>query len=333
MEPQKSVQLYLDHESSRKAHQTVQSYEYRLNHYLNWCEENDIDDIGDLTKDSVREIEEYRRKPDPAKPTLKSFIDTLRLYLRFIYQYGYVDSELAEAAQSPDLRKKENVREDIVDSDDAHAILEKLDRFKYASRSHALVILLWRTGMRTGSIRSLDLADVDLDEQHLNINHRPESDTPLKNQKDGERYVALSAETCAVLRDYIEENRIDVTDESGRKPLLTTKVGRIARNTIRKWSYRLTRPCWYSGECPHGRELSECRASVERNDNYGYECPSAVSAHAWRRGAITHFLREDMPETVVSDRANVSKDVIDRHYDKRTKKEKMEQRRDYIDSV
>jgi len=67
-----------------------------------------------------------------------------------------------------------------------------------------------------------------------------------------------------VLRDYIEENRIDVTDESGRKPLLTTKVGRIARNTIRKWSYRLTRPCWYPGECPHGRELSECRASVGR---------------------------------------------------------------------
>jgi len=63
------------------------------------------------------------------------------------------------------------VREDIVDSDEAHAILEKLDRFKHASRSHALILLLWGTGMRTGSIRSLDLPDVDLEEQHLNINY------------------------------------------------------------------------------------------------------------------------------------------------------------------
>jgi len=40
-----------------------------------------------------------------------------------------------------------------------------------------------------------------------------------------------------------------------------------------------------------------------------------------------------MPETIVSDRTNVSTDVLDRDYDKPTKKEKMEQRRGYIDSV
>lgn len=39
---------------------------------------------------------------------------------------------------------------------------------------------------------------------------------------------------------------------------------------------------------------------------------------------------EDMPEKVVSNRANVSQAVIDQHYDRRTEREKMEQRREFI---
>lgn len=51
----------------------------------------------------------------------------------------------------------------------------------------------------------------------------------------------------------------------------------------------------------------------------------------FRRGAITHYLHSNVPETAVSDRANVSAEVIDQHYDQRTRKEKMEQRRQYLD--
>jgi hypothetical protein len=40
-----------------------------------------------------------------------------------------------------------------------------------------------------------------------------------------------------------------------------------------------------------------------------------------------------VPETAVSDRADVTKDIIDQHYDQRSDKEKMEQRRGYLDKV
>jgi hypothetical protein len=58
-----------------------------------------------------------------------------------------------------------------------------------------------------------------------------------------------------------------------------------------------------------------------------------VGPHAIRRGSITHYLNSDIPETAVSDRANVSSEVLEKHYDRRNKKEKMEQRRKYLDNI
>lgn len=60
------------------------------------------------------------------------------------------------------------------------------------------------------------------------------------------------------------------------------------------------------------------------------KCPSSCSPHAIRRDAITHWLTADVPEQAVCARANVSPDVIDQQYDRRTEREKMEQRRQYL---
>jgi len=83
-------------------------------------------------------------------------------------------------------------------------------------------------------------------------------------------------------------------------------------------------------DCPHDREVDSCQATDHDDAS---KCPSSVSPHPIRRGSITHYLNSDVPETAVGDRANVSQDVLERHYDQRTKREKMEQRRQYLDDI
>lgn len=119
----------------------------------------------------------------------------------------------------------------------------------------------------------------------------------------------------------MNDRREDSEDEFGRDPPLATEHGRITRSSIRRIIYRVTSPCYRGAECPRceGRK--------------GVKCPEAVSPHSIRRGSITHFLANDVPAEIVSDRMNVGQRILDEHYDGRSEDVKLEQRRGYRDNI
>ena len=63
------------------------------------------------------------------------------------------------------------------------------------------------------------------------------------------------------------------------------------------------------------------------------KCPSSVTPHAIRRGAITHHFAQDTPTKLVSDGMNVGTDVLEDCYNACSEHEKMEQRRHHISDI
>jgi integrase len=256
-------------------------------------------------------------------------MDTLRVFIRWLESIDGAPEDLHVKVPSPTLTGGDNVRDVMLEKDRAEELLGYLRRYEYASRPHVVIALMWHTMMPIGAICALDIEDYNSEAQSIQVVNRPESGTRIKNGLDGERFVALSDEVCMVLDDWIDQRRPETTD-TGREPLISTSHGRVHRSTLRGDCYRFTRPCVSTGECPHGREIKDCSAT-ERDS--ASECPSSVSTHALRRGGITHSLQQDWPMKAVGDRANVSEQGLEMHYDQRSEKEKMEQRREYLNTL
>lgn len=333
IDPEEALDLYLSEKRTDLADASLKAHEYRLSHFLRWCDEEDIRNLNDLSGRDLHRYKLWRRdEGDLNKVSVKTQMDTLRVFVRWCESIDAVLPDLSEKVVSPTLSDGDNQRDVLVQTDRAEEILEHLGKYEYASFAHVTLTLVWQTGMRTGTLRALDVRDYDSEEQWVKAKHRPETGTPLKNQSDGERLIALRPDTCQVIDDWLADRRPDVTDEHDRVPLLATNQGRASKTTIRETVYRWTRPCQLGNACPHDRTPETCEATDDARKNAS-KCPSSVSPHAVRRGSITHHLTEDVPEKVVSDRMNVSQDVLERHYDRRSEEVKVEQRRDYIDGL
>lgn len=331
IDPETALELYLADKQNDLAEASLEAHRYRLQHVVRWCDEKDIENLNTLTGRQLHEYRLWRRNEgDLGKVTEKTQMDTVRVFIRWLESIDGVEQDLSEKVLSPSITPTENSREVMLDTDRANEVLTQLEKFEYATVQHVGIAIMWHTMMRVGGAHALDVGDYDPDEQFLEVHHRPETGTPIKNKGDGERLVAISESLCDLLDDWLDSQRPDVTDDYGRRPLLASRQGRTQKSTLRSYVYRWTRPCALGNECPHDRDPDQCEAMEHKCAS---KCPSSVSPHAIRRGSITHSLNSNMPDKVVSDRANVTQRVIEQHYDQRTEREKMEQRRDYLDDL
>lgn len=333
--PSEAVEFYLDNRADELSEKSLTNQRYRLKSFVEWCETAGIESMHQLGGRDLHKFRVWRSQGngkdyDPvSKVTLNGILQTLRVFLEFCASIDAVESGLRERVLIPDLEHDEETADEMVSADYAEAVLEYMHRFEYASRDHVILGILWHTGMRLGSLRTLDVDDFDSDRQCLWIRHRPETGTPLKNKHAAERAVAVGDSWEEIIQDYIDNNRHDVTDEHDRDPLITSSQGRLTQGPIRQTVYRWTRPCMIQ-DCPHDKNPETCEYMQAKQAS---GCPSSRSPHAVRRGSITKHLRDGTPEQIVSDRMNVARETLEQHYDERTEHEKMETRREFLNGV
>jgi integrase len=340
IEPEEAVEMYLNSREDDCTRNTIEGQYYRLQAFLAWCEEEGVENLNGLSGRDLYAYRVWRREGnyngggELSGPTLRGNLATLRSFLRFCGEIEAVPAEFFDRVPIPTVSGGADVSESTLDPDRAQTILEYLGSYHYASRTHVIALVLWHTGCRVGALRALDVGDLDLEGERANASgpgikfvHRPDEETPLKNKRKSERWNSVSEGVARVLGDYVDDQRIEVLDDHGREPLISTDHGRMSRGAIRATLYRVTRPCWYGEECPHDRDVETCEAT---NAPSMSTCPSSRSPHDLRSGRLTYYRIKEVDESVVSDRMDASEEVLDKHYDRRSERQKAEQRRSHL---
>lgn len=336
IQPEEAVSKFLSYKEPEIRPQTLKEYKRKLDHFIDFCNSQSVENLNQLDGRVIQGFRRYRRleSTDQREPlSTKTMRDDMYLFRDFVKYLEYIESVpsgLSDKIGIPELGWGEGVRDTNISIDRLEMILEHLRQYQYASREHVVWKFHAHTGRRPGGLYAIDLTDLylDSDEPYVELRHRPE-ETELKNGYRGEGEIYLSADAAQIFRDYINQNRIDVTTENDREPFLTSRYGRLSKSTMRTYVYRFSRPCIISGQCPHDQDIESCQAA--QSDDVASKCPSSRSPYALRHGYITSKRSEGVPDRFISGRCDVSPDVLEKHYDERTESEKRELRKEVFD--
>lgn len=332
--PKTAVEEYI---SSRHdvAQSTLNNHRYRLEYFVDWAQLESIDSLRDLDGFDLQRYKNWRTNgesaPDCNLVTIEQHLHTLRVFLRWAEQADLVSEGTADKVVIPNVSSQDKARDTAISRDRAKDVIDYLCRYKWASTAHIVFHTLYHCGMRRSGLRALDVSDWHPEERYLDLKHRPKQGTRLKLGERGERHVTVKDERLVdALNDWVENQRPNSTDDYGREPLIASSHGRMHYQSITKICYKVTRPCWIGAECPHDRVVEECEATTYG----GYsKCPSSISSHPVRRSSITHHLSKDIPAEICSQRMSLSTKTLDLHYDARDKKQRRQNREQYLDRL
>lgn len=154
--PERGLELYHDHRRNEVARQTLLSHESGIGQLVEWCNENGICNLKELTGRDLYEYRIWRRNDgDLTKTSEKTQMATIRVFVRWLESIEAFDPDLHTRVQLPSLSNDDDVREEMLSADQAEKALDFLGKYKYASVEHVVVELVWRTVMRRGSVRPL----------------------------------------------------------------------------------------------------------------------------------------------------------------------------------
>jgi site-specific recombinase XerD len=329
--PRKARRDFLRSKRGSIKESSLRAYEYPTESFVSYLEENGIDSMQDVDGYIIERWKLARKTEGIKLITLHNNVKHLRVFLGWCESTELAPSGIYDKVQVPNVPDEQEASNDVLGPDRANRLLQYCEQYEYATRLHAVFQLLWHTGCRISALVGLDVDDFDQLDDFIQFRNRKETGTPLKNGDGGERNVSLNQQTRDVLTDYIEARRTPQTDEYGREPLFTNQNGRMARQNAYKDFTALTRPCEVSNDCPHNREIPECEAASRKSKAFG--CPSTTTLHAIRRGSITYHLNHGWPVEAVSERCDVSRKVLEKHYDVRTAEDKRHGRREHMDML
>jgi integrase len=143
------VELYLEDKARECQQATVRSHRSRLGFFVDWCEEQDIENLNDL---SARDLHEFRvwRREDLNVTSEKTQMDTLRVFIEWCGTIDAVQHGPFKKIKSPAIPDGGNVRETALTTNRATEILDYLRTYEYATVEHVTWLLLVETGMRMG---------------------------------------------------------------------------------------------------------------------------------------------------------------------------------------
>jgi len=229
--------------------------EHSLRRFFQWLGETGLTDVRDVTKQTVRDYQEYLLGRYTTH-TAHVHLISLR---RFFEHLEKTDVLLINPTAGVPLPKMEDrLPRNVLTPDEARRILDAPDaKTKKGIRDKAILETFYSTGIRLEEMSRLTVHDVDLS-GYVRVNRG-------KGARD--RVVPLGVKAADCVRDYLQQVRVEWARDNPDE-----------------------RALWLAGYWPHHPIQKQIIAVMARRYAKVAGLTKTVSPHVWRHTCATHLV-------------------------------------------
>lgn len=172
---------------------TLRAYRKDLNEFLQYFQQSSPEDIEML---DIRGFISQKIMDGKAKSSVARKLATLRSFLSYLFDEGYVKTNVAKLVSPPKVTKP---LPKFLNVDDAFALVQSPDGIGHIPvRDRAILELLYASGLRVSEVEALQLNDINLQEGLVKA----------KGKGMKERIVPIGDKAIDAIKSYIVERAL-----------------------------------------------------------------------------------------------------------------------------
>ncbi len=213
-----------------RSYYTIRVARYTLRSFLRYLENEQIDEIGALSRDVIEDYQQElaftltaKGMPLSVRTQVKR-LGTIKGFSRFLKEKDYLVHDPAESIQLP--KEPRRLPRSILSPTEIKRLMKAQDvRTHSGYRDRVLLEILYDTAIRRSELSNIKLIDLDLDAGYLKV----------LGKGDKERVVPLCKRVCGLVRNYILFVRPSLLQGKDHGWLmLNSKGGQLKAHTIWK---------------------------------------------------------------------------------------------------
>ena len=215
---EKQIKNFLDFIKNDKklSANTLESYRRDVLQYKKYVEENKINYVK-VNSTDIKDYLKYLHDINKKASTISRNLASIRLFYQFLLRNGKIKKDPTEGIHSPKIDKRVP---SILTSKEVSLLLDQPKNVDLkGTRDKAMLEFAYATGMRVTEIISLDVEDVDLENEFVNC----------KSGKK-QRNIPLGKMSIKALKDYLENARpILIKSDKEKALFVNINGGRLTR--------------------------------------------------------------------------------------------------------
>lgn len=167
---------------------TVKAYISHINQFITYMDNSNIKDIN---YNDYENYIIYLRTKDIESVTIHSYAQSLKTFLKYCYENGFIKENIYERIKLPRYKKKAI---EILSESDIDRLLNYFNPYSFlGARNNLIITLMLDAGLRLNEVVNLSMIDFNIEKRLIKING--------KGQK--QRYVPLTDRIYEAFKIYI----------------------------------------------------------------------------------------------------------------------------------